>query len=81
MRRATVKHLIERKPFKPFRLTLSNSETFDIKHPEAAYLAEKFLALARPPTEASGSDDAEMVWIDYLHIVHCQPFTKKEMPF
>ncbi|MGI8982395.1 MAG: hypothetical protein ACR2FY_24450 [Pirellulaceae bacterium] len=81
MRRSIVKHLVGRKPFKPFRLTLTTAETFDVKHPEAVYVAKRFLALARPPVEASGSDDAEMVWIDYRHIVHCQPFTKKEMPF
>ena len=81
MRRSIVKHLIERKPFRPFRLTVSSAETFDVKHPENVYLAAEFLALARTPGDTSGSDDAEMVWIDYRHIVYCQRLTKTDLPF
>ena len=81
MRRSVIAHLLGRKPFRAFRLTLSNDESFEIKHPEAAYLAKKFVAIAAPTTQAEEMREGEMVWIDYRHIVHCQPLPKREIPF
>jgi len=60
---------------------VSTEETFDVTHPEAAYLAKRFMAVAKAPTAAAGGDDVEMVWIDYRHIVYCQPISKRDIPF
>jgi hypothetical protein len=82
MRRSGIVHLLTRKPFKPFRVTVSTDESFDIRHPEAAYLAKRFMAVAKSGSEAFRDDSAEMVWIDYRHIVHCHPVSKKtDLPF
>jgi len=81
MRRSVLEHLLRRRPFRPFQLTLSNDELFDIRHPEAAFLAKRFVAVALPPTNAEASDAEEMVWIDYRHIVHCRPVVNREIPF
>jgi hypothetical protein len=81
MRRAVIKHLVGRKPFKAFRITVSTKESFDVRHPEAVYLAKRFLALARAPTESTNLDASPMVWIDYRHIVHCQPIFSRDIPF
>ena len=81
MRRSVLAHLLARTPFRPFRMTDSTEETFDVKHPEAAYLARKFVAIAKPPGEVQRHDEGEMVWIDYRHIVYCQPLPKREIPF
>jgi hypothetical protein len=78
MRRAVLEHLLRRRPFKPFRITVSSQDTFDVRHPEAAYLALAFMAIADPQ---ANDLDAEMVWIDYRQIVYCRPITKKhELP-
>lgn len=81
MRRSTLKHLLGRKPFRAFRITVSTDDTFDVKHPEAAYLAKRFIAVATPPAEAANADAGEMVWIDYRHIVYCQPISRQDIPF
>lgn len=81
MRRSVLAHLLARKPFRPFRLTLSTDATYDVRHPEAAYLARQFVAIARPPAQIEGQHENEMVWIDYRHIVLCQPLPKREIPF
>jgi hypothetical protein len=64
MRRSVLEHLLGRKPFRPVRITVSTEESFDLKHPEAVYLAKRFVAIARPPTEASNLDEGDMLWID-----------------
>ena len=81
MRRNVLVHLLNRKPFKPFRLTVSNNESFEVRHPEAAYLAKRFIAVVRPLSEVTDAVTDEMVWIDYRHIVYCQPIYKREVPF
>lgn len=81
MRRSVVQYLLGRKPFKPFRITVSTEETFDVSHPEAAYLAKRFMAVAKAPTDASADHAVQMVWIDYRHIVYCQPISKRDLPF
>ena len=81
MRRSIIQHLVGRKPFKAFRVTVTSAETFDVKHPEAVVVGKRLLAVARPPANASAADETEMVWIDYKHIVHCQPISKRTIPF
>lgn len=78
MRRRIIEHLLTRKPFKALRITLSTNERFDVTHPETAYLAKRFMAIAIAPGSPSGSG---MVWIDYRHIVYCQPIVANEIPF
>jgi hypothetical protein len=73
MHAAVLRTLLTRRPFKPFRITVSTNEKFDVRHPEAAYLARRFLAVVRPPADAGASRATDMLWIDYKHIVHCQP--------
>jgi hypothetical protein len=39
------------------------------------------MAVAKAPTAAASADAVEMVWIDYRHIVYCQPISKRDIPF
>jgi hypothetical protein len=80
MDRNVLRHLIGRKPFKPFEVNLSSGEDVPVPHPELAILGEFVFAVL-----AHGGDspniEPEMVWIDYRHIVHCRPLPKWEAPF
>lgn len=80
MRRRVIKNLMRRTPFKPFAICVTNGDEFEVRHPEAAYLARLFLAVVRP-SRPDSSEGIDMVWIDYKHIVHCQPLTSKDIPF
>jgi hypothetical protein len=73
MLRSTLEHLFHRKPFRAFQVVLSTNESFDITHPEAAYLGKDVMAIAQRTVESTDSEQGYMVWIDYNHIVHCQP--------
>jgi hypothetical protein len=42
MRRGVIKTLMRRTPFKPFAICVTNGDEFEVRHPEAAYLARQF---------------------------------------
>jgi hypothetical protein len=83
MHRDSLSNLVHRKPFKPFRVTVSSGDDFEIKHPEAAILGEHVMAVSRvlADQEELPNLEIEMVWIDYDNICYCQGLPKREAPF
>ena len=65
--------LVKRKPFKPFRMTMATSETFDVLHPETLIVGRSIAALG---IGQAGPDEAiaeHIIWLDLNQIVHIQP--------
>ncbi len=60
---------IARVPFVPFRVTLSTNESFDVRHPEMAFLTERFVAVGRPQRDGDNSSIL-VYWISLHHIAH-----------
>lgn len=80
MRRRVIKTLMQRRPFRPFVISVSSGDEFEVRHPEAAYLARGFIAVVRRQHEGA-AEGTDMVWIDYRHIEHCQPLLSHDIPF
>jgi hypothetical protein len=80
MLRTVVKHLVERKPFRPLIITVSSGDRFEVRHPETAYFADDFMAVAVVDHGEEESTHSSMAWIDYHQIVHCKPL-RKAPPF
>jgi hypothetical protein len=85
MRRKELVRLLERRPFKPFRVKTTSSDTFEVRHPEAAILGQRVLAVWLPPLPTFGTwppefdpREADVVWVDVLHIVHIEPIREKD---
>ena len=71
---------MERRPFKPFRLKTTSNDELEIKHPEAALVGRRVLAVWLPPlptfeTLPAEFDPAEadVAWADILHIAVIEP--------
>lgn len=80
MRRADLDRLLKRRPFRPFRITVSTGQTFDVPHPETLFLAEKFVAVMVPRLASELAERHDFVWIDLLHIVHLLPLQRTSIP-
>jgi hypothetical protein len=65
-------------PFRPFRITTTIGETYDIPHPEMAVLSQNIMAVGLPP---KGKEDAEIaefiVNLALMHIVKIEPLPKE----
>ncbi|HEX5103164.1 MAG TPA: hypothetical protein VFV87_05105 [Pirellulaceae bacterium] len=80
MRRIDLVKLLHRRPFKPFRLTTTSKDSYDVKHPEAAIVGRRTLAVWLPPLPTLGTSppefdpaEADVAWIDVLHIAQIEP--------
>jgi hypothetical protein len=73
MRRRNFLHVLHRKPFRPFRITVSTGQAFDVLHPETVFVADHFVAVPAERVRRQSDRPDDYVWIDLLHIVHLQP--------
>jgi hypothetical protein len=65
--------LIRRRPFKPFRITLTDGRSYEIRHPEIVMLGKTTVIVGFP-----AADEEEPVFdrfkiVDLLHIMEAEP--------
>ena len=65
-----IKEILNRRPFEPFRITMSSGTVFEVRHPEMAALAKSRMMVVLP--EADGSPSERVEYLSYLHIAHIQ---------
>ena len=47
----TIREWLNRRPFEPFELRLSNGEAYQVRHPEVVALGKNRIAIADPETD------------------------------
>lgn len=52
MNSETIREWLNRRPFEPFLLALSNGETYSVKHPENVIVLKSRLILGFPETDS-----------------------------
>ena len=62
-----IDRVLQRRPFRPFRVILSTREVFDVLHPEMMMIGERFVAIGRRDDPLT--DELRMHWIDSNHVV------------
>jgi hypothetical protein len=67
---ADVKRILERTPFSPFRIHLSNGQSFEIHHPEFVWLFPTRMLIAVPSKEPRVMEHEEQ--ISLLHIARIE---------
>jgi hypothetical protein len=65
-----LENILQRRPFRPFRLTVTTGEGFDVLHPDMAIVDERFVAIGVAPSESTEQDEMIVYWIDLQHVVH-----------
>lgn len=68
----TLREILSRKPFEPFRVVMSSGESYIITHPEMALVTTRSLILALP--DAAHPDGERIAFCSYLHIAHVETF-------
>ncbi len=48
MRPEDIRDFLQRKPFQPFRLTLTDGRTYEVRHPEMAMVGRSSVAIGLP---------------------------------
>jgi hypothetical protein len=73
-----LKELLARRPFEPFRVVLSSGTTYEVRHPEFAWLLKGGLYVGVPMPQ-NGEVDAprEAIYCAMLHIAAVEPLPVK----
>jgi hypothetical protein len=48
IRAENVRELLKKQPFQPFRMYLSNGQTFEVNHPELAFVTRETIIVSKP---------------------------------
>ena len=67
----TFRELLAARPFKPFRLVMSSGQTYDVRHPEMAFLTRSDLLVGID--EAEDGVPAEFKICSLLHVSAIEP--------
>lgn len=69
----TIRDLLQQRPFEPFRITMSNGLSYEIRHPEMAWLTTTNLLVA---TETEEGLPSRFRICALLHIASAEPLEK-----
>jgi hypothetical protein len=67
----TFRELLSQRPFRPFRLVMSSGETYEVRHPEMAFLTRSDLLVG--VDEADDGVPAEFKICSLLHVSAIEP--------
>ena len=70
--------LVKRRPFKPFRITMSTQEIFDVTHPDLMVVGRSMAALGIGKAGDNEPIAEHIIWLDLDQIVHIQPLAAAE---
>jgi len=73
MRSGDILTFLQRQPFRPFRLTLTDGRTYDISHPELAMVGRSTVAIGIPEKDESQPVYDHLAAVSLLHILQVEP--------
>jgi hypothetical protein len=71
MRLTELQDVLRKQPFEPFRIVLTTGDSYEIRHPELAWLTRTSMFVGIPLHKDTIADRA--VQCDLLHIVAIEP--------
>lgn len=73
MRPEDIRDFVQHRPFRPFRLTLTDERTYEVRHPELAMVGRSTLAVGVPAPDDPRPIYDHLVTISLLHIMQIEP--------
>lgn len=74
----TFRDLLTRKPFQPFRLVMSSGQTYEVRHPEMAWLTRTDILVG--VGETNDRIPAEFRICSLLHVTAIEPLGAESRP-
>ncbi len=72
MSRDDINNFLRERPFRPFRLLLSNDKTYEIRHPELAFATLSSVVLGIPATNSPQPVADYAVHVSLMHVVQIE---------
>jgi hypothetical protein len=71
MRPEELRNLLRRRPFVPIRIHLTDGTTYDVRHPEMAFLTRSTVEVGIEHQEGSGIAD-DVIYCSLIHVVRVE---------
>jgi hypothetical protein len=71
----TFREMLGRRPFQPVRLTLSSGQSYEIRHPEMAFLTRTSILIGTDIAEDGLSQEFKI--ISLLHVASMEPLSNE----
>jgi hypothetical protein len=68
-----IRGFLQHKPFQPFRLTLTDGRTYEIRHPELAMVGRSSVAVGVPAPGDPNPVYDHLVTVSLLHVMQVEP--------
>ncbi len=73
MRPEDVRELLRRRPFQPFRMTLTDGRTYEVRHPELSVVGRSTVFVGFPAHDESEPIYDRYAIVSLLHIMQLEP--------
>ncbi len=73
MRPEDIRESLKRRPFQPFRVTLTDGRTYDVRHPEMAMVGRSSVVIGLPPPGDGEPIFDRLVTVSLLDIMQVEP--------
>jgi hypothetical protein len=80
MQTSDILAFVQRRPFRPFRITLTDGRTYEIHHPELAMVGRSTVALGLRTGNQPELVYDRLVTVDLLHIMEAEPLETSAPP-
>jgi len=72
----TFREILSRRPFQPFRLIMSSGESYDVRHPEMAFLTRSDILVG---VDVDDGVPAEFKICSLLHVATIEPIDQQSL--
>lgn len=72
MRALDIREFAQRRPFKPFRLTLTDGRTYDVRHPDLVMVGRSTVIVGVPAADETEAVFDRAIHVDLLHIMEVE---------
>ncbi|MBL8797308.1 MAG: hypothetical protein JNM56_25625 [Planctomycetia bacterium] len=72
MQAADILEFVRRKPFRPFRITLTDGRSYEVQHPEFAMVGRTTVAIGLRTSNGPDLLYDRLVTVDLLHIMEAE---------
>ncbi len=73
MRPDDIRDFLQKRPFQPFRLTLTDGRTYEVRHPELAMVGRSIVAIGVPAANDPRPVFDRLVTVSLLHVMQIEP--------
>ena len=73
MRSDDIRNFLNKRPFQPFRITLTDGLSYDVRHPELVMVGRSEIAVGLPAPEESEPVFDRFVTVSLIQILQLEP--------